>query len=228
MIIYRKISSGLWSLISAQATKRGKNQVTGKSIKRKRNSWTDRKTKRGNYHRESGTWKEVCRGWGSLERGTIHVKIASRNFEQKFQGFMRHQRILRLLRRIFQLTFGSLRFFFYSDVEPLSKYSPVTLHLTPVRKAYSRVLNILQSESGFVKDQTGENWRYKCRLTEMPASEDLKSGDSFFCTIPPLESQCPPPLPHKMTQPPKGVGHYMKSYMEYIQSNFVFITVMMK
>ena len=49
-------------MISAQATKRGKNQVTGKSIKRKRSSWTYRKTKRGNYERESGTGREACRG----------------------------------------------------------------------------------------------------------------------------------------------------------------------
>ena len=39
------------------------------------------------------------------------------------------RRILRLLRRILGITLVSL--FFYSDVEPLSKYSPVTLNLSP-------------------------------------------------------------------------------------------------
>ena len=42
------------------------------------------------------------------------------------------QRILCLLCRILQLTFHSLRPFFYSDMEPLLKYSPVRLHLSPL------------------------------------------------------------------------------------------------
>ena len=38
----------------------------------------------------------------------LHQGISSKDF----RVFIRHQRILRLLRRILQLTFGSLRFFF--------------------------------------------------------------------------------------------------------------------
>ena len=49
------------------------------------------------------------------------------------------QRILLLLHRSLFLTFHSLwlLIFFFSDVEPLSKYSPVTLHLSPA----TRILN---------------------------------------------------------------------------------------
>ena len=45
--------------------------------------------------------------------------------------------ILHIFRRILCLTFGSPWLFFYSNVEPLSKYSPVTLHLSPA----TRILN---------------------------------------------------------------------------------------
>ena len=46
------------------------------------------------------------------------------------------RRILHLLHRILWLTFASL--FFYSDIEPLSQYSPVSmLHLPPA----TRILN---------------------------------------------------------------------------------------
>ena len=48
-----------------------------------------------------------------------------------------HWTILCLLRRFLRLTLGSLRLFFFSDVEPLSEYSPVTLHLSPA----TRILN---------------------------------------------------------------------------------------
>ena len=55
-----------------------------------------------------------------------------KNHHSKFkcQVFIRHRRILPLLRRILCKRFGSLwLLFFYSNVEPLSKYSPVMLHL---------------------------------------------------------------------------------------------------
>ena len=50
-----------------------------------------------------------------------------------------NQRILLLLHRSLFLTFHSLwpLIFFFSDVEPLSKCSPVTLHLSPA----TRILN---------------------------------------------------------------------------------------
>ena len=50
---------------------------------------------------------------------------------------IRDWRILCLLRRILRLRFGSLWLFFYSDVEPLSKCSPVTLQFSPA----TRILN---------------------------------------------------------------------------------------
>ena len=57
-----------------------------------------------------------------------------KNHHSKFkcQVFIRHRRILPLLRRILCKRFGSLwLLFFYSNVEPLSKYSPVMLHFSP-------------------------------------------------------------------------------------------------
>ena len=48
------------------------------------------------------------------------------------------QRILSLLHRILQLMFGGLWLFFYLDVEPLSNYSTVTLHLV---SPATRILN---------------------------------------------------------------------------------------
>ena len=46
-------------------------------------------------------------------------------------------RILHLLYRILRLTCDLTLTDFYSDMEPLSKYSPVTLHLSPA----TRILN---------------------------------------------------------------------------------------
>ena len=59
------------------------------------------------------------------------------NHHSKFkcQVFIRHCRILPILRRILCKRFGSLwLLFFYSNVEPLSKYSLVMLHLYPATK----------------------------------------------------------------------------------------------
>ena len=63
---------------------------------------------------------------------------------------------------------------------------------------------------------------------EMLTSRDLKIW-RFSLSHYPLECQCPPPPPNLQIEPvPKslhgnGLGHYMKSYMEYIPSNFVYI-----
>ena len=55
--------------------------------------------------------------------------------------FIKHQRSenspLNLLCRILRLTFGSFMAIFYSDVEPHSNYSLVTLDLSPA----TRILN---------------------------------------------------------------------------------------
>ena len=45
----------------------------------------------------------------------------------------------------------------------------------------------------------------------LPTSGDLKSGDFLFCTTPPREQI--------------ALGHYMTSYMKYIESKCAFIIV---
>ena len=58
-------------------------------------------------------------------------------------------------------------------------------------------------------------------MTEMPTS-----GDSPFFT-PPGNFNRPPP-PQQIDAAPNGndLGHYMKSYMKYILSNFAIIVLM--
>ena len=55
---------------------------------------------------------------------------------------------------------------------------------------------------------------------EIPTSENLKSGDSFFALPPPPRPQIsminpPPPHEHNSIYSLIGLGHYMKSYMRY-------------
>ena len=59
------------------------------------------------------------------------------------------------------------------------------------------------------------------RKAEMPASGDLKTGDSLFFT-PSGISTDPAPTPRQIDPVPNGndLGHYMKSYMKYILSKY--------
>ena len=74
-------------------------------------------------------------------------------------------------------------------------------------------------------------------MTEMPSSENLKSGDSLFGNTPlKINDQITshPPLPpsdkHKLIQAlilsqGNRLGHYMKSYMKYRPSQFTFMVI---
>ena len=58
----------------------------------------------------------------------------------------------------------------------------------------------------------------------MPTSGDLKSGDSLFFTTSPWNfNRPPPPCPWQIDSAPnvKGddLGHYMNSYIKYINQN---------
>ena len=58
---------------------------------------------------------------------------------------------------------------------------------------------------------------------------DLKSGDSLFCTTPPPTPEC---QQHQHPHPPSpprqkiALGHYMTSYMKYMESKCPFVIVM--
>ena len=60
----------------------------------------------------------------------------------------------------------------------------------------------------------------------MPTSGDLKSGNSPFFTTPRNFNGLPPP--RQIDAAPNGndLGDYMKSYLKYILSKFVFIVLM--
>ena len=64
----------------------------------------------------------------------------------------------------------------------------------------------------------------------VPTSGDLKSGDSLFCTTtPPLppNAECQQPQhPYPAPRQQIAFGHYMTSYMKYIESKCAFIIVM--
>ena len=66
----------------------------------------------------------------------------------------------------------------------------------------------------------------------LPTSGDLKSGDSLFCTTPPPPPQprmLTAPTPHPHAHPPHqqiALGHYITSYMNYMESKWTFIIVM--
>ena len=68
------------------------------------------------------------------------------------------------LRRFLQLTFGSIWLFFYSDVEPLSHYSPVMLHLSPA----TRILNENPELNTFVHTMCGSR-----KYPYPPPTEDI-------------------------------------------------------
>ena len=53
-------------------------------------------------------------------------------------------------------------------------------------------------------------------VSYLPTSGDLKSGDSLFCTK-------PPPQPSRQQI---ALGHYMTSYMKYMESKCPFVIVM--
>ena len=58
---------------------------------------------------------------------------------------IRNERILCLLHRILWLTFSKPTTIFYLDVEPLSKYSPLMLHLSPATCVLELVMKTLEN-----------------------------------------------------------------------------------
>ena len=58
---------------------------------------------------------------------------------------IRNERILCLLNRIPRLTFSKPTTIFYLDVEPLSKYSPLMLHLSPATFVLELVMKTLEN-----------------------------------------------------------------------------------
>ena len=64
----------------------------------------------------------------------------------------------------------------------------------------------------------------------MPTSEDLKSGDCLFFSLPPPGISTDPFPPRKIDPAPNGndLGHYMTSYMMYILSKFEIIVLMLE
>ena len=58
---------------------------------------------------------------------------------------IRNERILCLLNRIPRLTLSKPTTIFYLDVEPLSKYSPLMLHLSPATFVLELVMKTLEN-----------------------------------------------------------------------------------
>ena len=100
------------------------------------------------------------------------LKVAWGQAHSSQAGFslrIRERRILRLLHRILWLTFGSL-FFFYSDIEPLSKYSPLSmLHLLLLLEFLIKTL-----ARGNLQPPT---------LTDSPSKSFIQVNDALFYFI---------------------------------------------
>ena len=60
----------------------------------------------------------------------------------------------------------------------------------------------------------------------MPTSGDLKSVGSLFFSLLPPQNFNGPPFPPSLTPNGNDLGHYMKSYMNYILSKFEIIVLM--
>ena len=95
----------------------------------------------------------------------------------------------------------------------------------PFRNCISRVYNCNDLPSNNSSLRGSHKWFSYIHNSYLPTSGDLKSGDSLFCTTPPL---LPPNVNSTNTPrlPPCqqiALGHYMTSYME---SKCTFIIVM--
>ena len=98
----------------------------------------------------------------------------------------------------------------------------------PFRNCISRVYNCNDLPSNNSSLRGWNKWFSYIHNSYLPTSGDLKSGDSLFCTTPPL----PPPnvnstnTPRLPARQQIALGHYMTSYMNDMESKCTFIIVM--